>query len=164
MDIGILKRTTFIVPDAEKAATFYSMVFGWTIWYNNVLKADERFPPSGAADKAQVKLVILQAIDPKLGKIGFLEYIDPPFDTGFLSNRDKVRMGEPILVIESQDIHGVFERAKAAGAKIITQPVDWYVPDASGESKIHLRTISMFDPNGIYMEVSDHPSRNEENT
>ena len=26
---GILKRTTFLVPDAEATATFYEKVFGW---------------------------------------------------------------------------------------------------------------------------------------
>ena len=159
MDIGVLKRTTFVVPNATQAAKFYQDVFGWTVWYDNILEADKRFPPSGASDKAKVKLVILQAVDPKLGKIGFLEYIDPPFDIGYLSNRCKIRMGEPILVIESEDIHGVYERAIEAGANVITEPVDWYVPSPNGESKIHLRTVSMFDPFGIYMEVSDHPSR-----
>ncbi|MEN0051261.1 MAG: VOC family protein [Bacteroidota bacterium] len=159
MDIGILKRTTFIVANAEKAAAFYQAVFGWTIWYDNVLKADYRFPPSGAADQSEVRLIILQAKDPKLGKLGLLEYLNPPFDTGHLTERTKVRVGEPILVIESEDIEGVYERAMVNGANVITPPVDWYVPTPDGKSSIHLRTVSLFDPFGIYMEVSDHPSR-----
>ena len=36
----LLKRTTFIVRDAEASATFYQQVFGWTVWYDNVVKAD----------------------------------------------------------------------------------------------------------------------------
>lgn len=161
MDVGIFKRTTFIVADAKKSAEFYKNVFGWSIWYDNILKVDKRFPPSGAPDQAEAHLIILEAQDTKLGKLGLLQYIDQPFDTGHLTNRTKVRMGEPVMVIESKDIKGVYERAKASGANVITAPVDWYVPTADGNSSIHLRTVSMFDPNGIYLEVSDHPGRDD---
>lgn len=157
MNVGILKRTTFIVADAESSARFYQDVFGWTVWYDNIVRADHRFPPSGAADMAEVRLIILEADDPVVGKLGLLQYLDPPFDVGTAKGRTKVRMGEPILVIETSDIHGIHERAVAAGASVVTEPVDWRVPSPDGESTIHLRSISMFDPNGIYMEVSEHP-------
>lgn len=161
VDVGILKRTTFIVKDAVSSAEFYQNVFGWKVWYNNILSCDHRFPPSGAEDQAKVRLIILEAKDSKLGKLGLLEYIDAPFDTGSPTNRTKVRIGEPIMVIDSSDIYGVYERAKTAGANVITEPVDWHVPSPDGASSIHLRTVSLFDPNGIYLEVSDHPSRED---
>ncbi len=157
MATDILKRTTFVVADAEKSASFYADVFGWTVWYNHVLKADRRFPPSGAPGDADVRLIILQANDAKIGKLGLLEYLEPAFDSGTLTNRTKIRSGEPILVIETDDVDGVYRRAQAAGANVVTAPVDWTVPAPDGKSTIHLRTISMFDPNGIYMEVSEHP-------
>jgi len=161
MDTGILKRTTFIVKNAKQSAAFYEAVFGWSIWYDNRLEADHRFPPSGAADKAVVHLIILQAKDPKLGKLGLLQYIDSPFEEETPEVRSRVKMGEPIMVIETKDIEGVHSRAVEAGATIISAPVDWYVPGPSEGSQIHLRTVSFFDPNGIYMEVSDHPSRKD---
>jgi len=159
MDIDILKRTTFIVGDAEQSAAFYQSVFNWSIWYDNELEADYRFPPSGASDQAKVRLIILQAKDPKLGKLGLLEYIDSPFEAAVPELKTKVRLGDPILVIETTDIEGIHERAVSAGATIVSAPVDWHVPGPTAGSKIHLRTVSFFDPNGIYMEVSDHPSR-----
>ena len=154
---NILKRTTFVVADAERSAKFYAEVFGWTVWYDNKLQADARFPPSGAPDNAEVRLIILQAEDPKIGKLGLLEYLVPPFDTDAPENRTKVRFGEPILVIETDDVDGVYQRAQAAGANVITSPVDWTVPAPDGVSSIHLRSVSLYDPNGIYMEVSAHP-------
>ncbi len=157
MTMDILKRTTFVVADAEASAQFYVKVFGWTVWYDNIVKADHRFPPSGAPDKAEVKLVIVQAADPKIGKLGFLEYLDPPFDTGAPKDRTMIRMGEPILVIETEDVDGVYRRATELGANVVTAPVDWEVPSPDGQSVIHLRSVSMFDPNGIYMEISAHP-------
>lgn len=156
-DLSILKRTTFIVADARASAAFYREVFGWSVWYDNIVRADRRFPPSGAPDGAEVRLVILQADDPKIGKLGLLEYLEPPFDTGTLQRRTAVRMGEAILVIETENVDGVYERAKAAGAVVVTEPVDWEVPSPGGDSTIRLRTVSLFDPNGIYMEVSEHP-------
>lgn len=159
MDTGIFKRTTFIVADAEKSAEFYKNVFGWKVWYDNIVKADHRFPPSGAPDMAEVRLIILEAADPKIGKLGLLEYIDAPFDTGVVENRTKVRMGEPVLVIETENADALHDRAVQAGATIVSAPVDWYVPTPDGQGEIHLRSTSFFDPNGIYMEVSAHPGR-----
>jgi len=157
MDMGVLKRTTFIVADAEASAEFYQRVFGWTVWYDNIVRADRRFPPSGAPDNAEVRLIILQANDPTIGKLGLLQYLQPPFDVGILQGRTNVRMGEPILVIEVDDVDAVFERASTTDANVVTPPVDWEVPSPDGNSTIKLRTISLFDPNGIYMEVSAHP-------
>lgn len=156
MSGNILKRTTFVVADARAAAEFYTRVFGWPVWYDNVLAADHRFPPSGAPDKAQVHLVILEPSDPLVGKIGFLEYLDPPFEVDAPAPREKIRFGEPILVVQTEDIEGVHQRALEAGARVVTAPVDWQVPTPDGSGLIHLRTISMFDPSGIYLEISAH--------
>ena len=159
LDIGILKRTTFVVKNAKESAKFYTSVFGWTIWYDNKLMADPRFPPFGNDTESEVHLVILQAKDPKLGKLGLLEFVGTEPDEIDVTKKTRVHIGDPILVIESEDIEGVYSRAIEMGANVITKPVDWYVPGPKPDTKIHLRTVCLFDPNGIYMEVSDHPSR-----
>lgn len=153
MTDDILRRTTFIVPDAAAAADFYTQVFGWKRWYDNELAVDRRFPPA-APDGARAHLIILLVEDPKIGMLGFMQYLEPPFDTAVPTKRTRVRMGEPILVIESQDIDGAYRRALAAGANVVTPPVDWEVPSNDGRGVIRLRTMSLFDPNGIYMEVN----------
>ena len=156
-EVAILKRTTFVLADAEKSAQFFQAVFGWKVWYDNIVKADYRFPPSGAPDAAEVRLIILEALDSKIGKLGLLQYLQPPFDRGILTDRSMIRMGEPILVIETSDVDALHLRAVEAGGQVVTAPVDWTVPTPDGNSQIRLRTISLFDPNGIYMEVSAHP-------
>ena len=153
MNATLLKRTTFLVPDAEKAADFYKTVFGWKVWYDNHVAADYRFPPSGAPDGAKVRLIMLESADPNLGKLGLMSYLEPPFDVGVLQQRTMVRMGEPILVMNTDNIDEVYQRALKAGATIVTTPIDWTVPGHDGNT-VKLRTVSMFDPNGIYMEVS----------
>lgn len=153
MTDAILRRTTFLVPDAEAAANFYVEVFGWTRWYDQTLAVDRRFPPA-APDGARAHLVLIKAQDPRIGMLGLMQYLDPPFDTAVKANRSRVSMGEAILVIEAQDLDGIHERARARGATIITPPVDWEVPTHDGKGVFRLRSLSMFDPNGIYMEVN----------
>lgn len=150
---AILRRTTFLVPDAEAAAKFYVEVFGWTRWYDQELSVDHRFPPA-APDGARARLVLIKAEDPHIGMLGLMQYLDPPFDTAVKTGRTRVSMGEAILVIQATDLDGIHERARARGATIITPPVDWEVPRNDGQGVFKLRTLSLFDPNGIYMEIN----------
>ncbi|MEM7283370.1 MAG: VOC family protein [Pseudomonadota bacterium] len=156
MSQNVLKRTTFLVPDAKQSARFFESVFGWTVWYDNTLAVDERFPPSGAPDQAQAHLVIMDTADNTLGKLGLLQYVDPPFDTGQLLKRTKVRCGESILVVNTPEVDEIYQRALSAGANVITEPVNWTVPAPNGTDTITLRTVSLFTPDGIYMEISSH--------
>lgn len=158
MSDNILKRTTFIVPDAKSSADFFEQVFGWSIWYDNTLAVDERFPPSGAPDQAKAHLVILDTADNTLGKLGLLQYLEAPFDTGQRNNRTKVRSGEPILVVNTPNVDHIHEKALAAGATVVTAPVNWTVPAPNGRDTITLRSVSLFTPDGIYMEISTHVS------
>ncbi len=150
---NLFKRTTFIVPDAEAAAAFYTSVFGWSVYYDNELPVDHRFPPA-APDGAMARLIILDTAGGDLGRFGLLQYLDPPFDTVIETNRSKVRMGEPIMVIDCQDVDRVYQRAESNGANVVSPPTDWEVPSADGKGTIKLRIMSMFDPWGHYMEIA----------
>ncbi|WP_394972716.1 VOC family protein [uncultured Croceitalea sp.] len=150
---SILRRATFVVPDAEVAAQFYIDVFQWKVWYDDIVHCDERFPPSGAPHLAETRVIILESADPALGKLGFIHYTDAPFDTGLVTKRTKIRVGEPLVVINTTDIDDIYNKAIAAGATVVTTPANWTVPGADGK-KIQLRSSSMFDPSGIYLEIS----------
>ncbi len=67
-------------------------------------------------------------------------------------------MGEAILVIQTDDVDGIHERAMSAGATIATPPTDWQVPSHDGTSVIRLRSMAMFDLDGIYSEINQHLS------
>ena len=150
---GILKRTTFVVPDADEAANYCMHVFGWSKWYDNEVAVHQHFPPA-AEHNAKSHLILLQVEDPHIGMLGLLQYLDPPFDKGVKKNRTKVGIGDTLLVVETTDIQGVYQRAKEADANIVAPPTDWEVPGFNGGPPILLTTMSMFDPNGIYMEVN----------
>ncbi len=159
MELSLLKRTTYIVQNAKKSADFFTQVFGWTIWYDNILKADHRFPPVGRSENSKVRLIIMHVKDAKIGRLGLLEYVEPRLDADINREKSYLKVGDPILVIENEEIDELYQRASDAGARIISPPVDWTVPGPNKESSIQLRTLSFFDPNGIYMEISAHPNR-----
>jgi predicted enzyme related to lactoylglutathione lyase len=150
---GILKRTTFLVGNAEESAAFYMNVFGWTKWYDNKVAVHRSFPPA-APHNAPCHLILLKVEDPNIGMLGLMQYLDPPYDMGVKKGRTRVQLGDTLLVIETKDVDGIYARAVKAGATIVAPPTDWEVPSHDGKGAILLRTMSMFDPNGIYMEVN----------
>lgn len=150
---GIIRRTSFVVADAEAIAKFYQHVFGWERFYDNDTPVDARFPPC-APDTALAKLIILKAKDPDIGMVGFMEYLD--FEPELSTDKDKTALGigDPILVIEAADIEAVYERVKSTNARLVTEPIKWTVKDYAGTGLIHLCTFSFFDPIGTYVEVN----------
>ena len=149
----VLLRSTFIVADIESAIKFYSEVFGWKVAYDNVLAVDHRFPPA-APDGAPCRLVIFQIEDPEVGGIGFMQYLEDEIGIGPSKHREKLRQGEAILVIKSKDPDACYERVVTTDAVIVAPPTDWTVPGTAPGQVIKLRTMSLFDPNGIYIEVN----------
>ena len=150
---GILRRTSFVVADAEKIAKFYQHVFGWERFYDNDTPVDARFPPC-APDAALAKLIILKAKDPDIGMLGFMEYLG--FEPEVSTNKDKATLGigDPILVIEAMDIDAVYAKVKKTEARLVSEPIKWTVKDYAGTGLIHLCTFSFFDPIGTYVEVN----------
>ena len=149
----VLLRTTFIVADIEAAVTFYTEVFGWRVIYDTVLNVDARYPPA-APEGARSQLTILQAEDPDIGGIGFMRYLDDPIPEGPSKHRKRLSQGEAILVIRSANPDAIHERIKKTDAVIVSPPCDWKVPGPEPGQVIRLRTMSLFDPNGIYLEVN----------
>jgi catechol 2,3-dioxygenase-like lactoylglutathione lyase family enzyme len=149
----VLLRSTFIVADIESAIRFYRDVFGWRIAYDNVLAVDRRFPPA-APDGAPCRLVIFQGEDPEIGGIGFMQYVEHRIPPGPSKHRKTVGQGEAILVVKSDDPDATYERVKRTDAVIVAPPTDWTVPGPAPGQVIRLRTMSLFDPNGIYIEVN----------
>lgn len=150
---GIIRRTSFVVADAEKIAKFYQHVFGWERFYDNDTPVDARFPPC-APEAALAKLIILKAKDPDIGMLGFMEYLG--FEPEISANKDKTKLGigDPILVIEAADIDAVYAKVQTTDARLVTEPIKWTVKDYAGTGLIHLCTFSFFDPIGTYVEVN----------
>lgn len=148
-----LLRSTFIVGDLEAAIRFYSEVFGWQVAYDNILAVDYRFPPA-APDGAPCRLVIFRGADPEIGGIGFMQYLHHNPPPGPSKHRKTVGQGEAILVVKSDDPDASYEKIRKTDAVVVAPPTDWTVPSPVKGQVIRLRTLSLFDPNGIYIEVN----------
>lgn len=153
MTAALLKRTTFIVRDAEAQADFYQAVFGFTRWYDHELAVDHRYPPTGAPDGARARLIICQAQDADVGMIGFLQFLEAELPQR-AAGGGRLRIGDPVLVLNDADVDAVHQRALAAGATISSPPTVWEVPRRDGPGVTRLKMLCLFDPEGHYCEVS----------
>jgi len=146
-----IKRTTFMVRDAEKAAQWYETVFGMTRWM------DTPFTLSGtqlAAGKAgdKTRLVILKCEHDLIGMIGLLEWLEPKQDAPD-ELPTEIKFGAPIFVVTSEDARGALERARDLGSRIHCEPRDWTVTGADGRKK-DMVGCSFFDLDGYFFEVN----------
>jgi catechol 2,3-dioxygenase-like lactoylglutathione lyase family enzyme len=149
--VDIIKRTTLIVRDVERAADWYQSVFGMTRWL------DTPFTLSGiglaAGNKGdQTHLVIMKCVDPTIGMIGLLQWVEPKLDVPEEIPK-KVGFGSPIFVVASDDATGAWERAKAQGSHIHSDPRKWSFTDPTGKTKAMIGT-SFFDLDGYFFEVN----------
>jgi catechol 2,3-dioxygenase-like lactoylglutathione lyase family enzyme len=148
---NILKRTTLLVRDAEKAAAWYSEVFGMKRWL------DTPFTLSGVGlaigEKGdQTHLIIMQCDDPIIGMIGLLQWVEPAMEAPPIPT--KVSFGMPIFVVSSDDVKGVCERAKDSGVNIFAEPYDWSFTAPNGSIK-EMIGCSFFDLDGYFFEVNE---------
>ena len=150
---NIIRRVSFMVADVEATAGFYQQVFGWTRFYDAETPVDRHFPPC-APDQTPAHIIILQADDPNIGMVGFMEYVGVKPETRVDKDRDSLGLGDSILIIEARDIQATYEKARSAGARLVCEPREWTVTAGSGDGLIHISTFSFFDPNGLYVEVN----------
>jgi catechol 2,3-dioxygenase-like lactoylglutathione lyase family enzyme len=148
---NILKRTTLLVRDAEKAATWYETVFGMKRWL------DTPFTLSGVGlavgEKGdRTRLIIMQCDDPIIGMIGLLQWVEPTLDAPSVPT--KVSFGMPIFVIASDDVRGVCERAKLSGVNVYAEPYEWNFVAPDGLTK-NMIGCSLFDLDGYFFEVNE---------
>ncbi len=147
----VIKRTTLMVRDAERAAQWYETVFGMTRWM------DTPFTLSGtqlAAGKLgdQTRLVILKCEDDLIGMIGLLEWLDPKQDAP-ANLPTEITFGAPVFVVATDDARGAVERARALGSRIHCEPRDWQVTGADNKLKDMLG-CSFWDLDGYFFEVN----------
>ena len=147
----ILKRTTLMVRDGDRAAHWYETVFGMRKWM------DTPFTLSGtqlAAGKKgdQTRLIILKCENDQIGMIGLLEWLEPKREAP-KNLPSEIAFGAPIFVIASQDAKGALERARTLGSRIHSEARDWHVTGADGKQK-DMIGCSFWDFDGYFFEVN----------
>jgi catechol 2,3-dioxygenase-like lactoylglutathione lyase family enzyme len=147
----IIKRTTFFVRDAERAARWYEAVFGMTRWMDTPFSLSGRQMAAGKKGD-QTRLIILKCRDDSIGMLGLLEFVDPR-TTAPTVLPTRVEFGTPIFVVASDDVQGATDRARALGSHIHCEPYLWTVIGADGRKKDMLG-CSFFDLDGYFFEAN----------
>ena len=147
---NIIKRTTLIVRDMQATRRWYEEVLGMTVWM------DTEFVLSGdgiAIGKPgdRTLLVIMRAEDPRIGMIGFIEWLEPKMEMPPVPTT--TQPGMPIFVVETEDAVEIAKRAKALGTRVFAEPHEWSTRGARGEMKYFIGT-SLFDPDGHIFECN----------
>jgi len=147
---NIIKRTTLIVRDMQATRRWYEEVLGMSVWM------DTEFTLSGDGIAIgnpgdRTHLMIMQAEDPKIGMIGFIEWLEPKMDMPPVPT--VTLPGMPIFVVETDDATEIANRAKALGTKVFAEPHEWSTRGARGEMKYFIGT-SLFDPDGYIFECN----------
>ena len=147
----LIKRTTLMVRDAERAAQWYEAVFGMTRWMDTPFTLEGTQLAAGKKGD-QTRLIIMKAEDDVIGMIGLLQWVDPVIDAPTELPR-RITFGAPIFVVATQDAAGAVAQARALGSHIYCEPRDWQVKGADGVMK-QMIGCSFFDLDGYFFEVN----------
>ncbi len=148
---AIMRRTTLIVADIARARRLYQDILGMTVfWEDDFTLSGQGLP--AAEPHAKTHLVILKCQDPSIGMIGLLEFIDPPLPVP-AQQRETLSIGDIVLLMDVDDVDGIYRRVPNEGLRIVAAPHDWEVKGADGRIK-KLRTLCLFDADGYFIELN----------
>ena len=129
-------------------------------WYEQVLGLrawmDTEFVLSGEGLAAGAKgdrthLVIMRGDHDRIGMIGLLQWLDPPWPAPTVPT--EVAYGAPVFVVECDDAEAVAAKAAALGTRVHCPPRAWSTRGARGELR-HFIGTSVFDPDGHFYECN----------
>ena len=148
----VIKRTTLIVRDAERAAQWYEQVFGMTRWMDTPFTlSGEQLATGEKGD--ETRLVIMKAEHDTIGMIGLLEWLKPRRTDAPDELPTSVGFGAPIFVVAAEDVRRTLDAARALGSRIHCEPREWSVTGADGKVKDMLGA-SLFDLDGYFYEMN----------
>ena len=145
---GPVKRTTLVVADIERSLAFYHDLLGMDVFY------DGRIGNPGASDVTatpceSLRMVVLQAQGMDVGMIGLMEIHGPREPLAPTQWDRRLKTGEAILVIPTEEMRALHERMLATGVCVVTPPVRVVVPD---RPEIHEMMVR--DPDGVVVNLT----------
>ena len=143
-----VRRTTFIVNDAEKSLALYRDALGLTVMYDQMINS-----PMDNGETRQRRLVLLRANDDFIGAIGILQYIHPKKPQR-QEKFDEPVPGDPIMVINAKDLDTRWAAvASSPGVTVISEPELVVYPRSNGGT-ISVKQTMIRDPDGYWLEVN----------
>ncbi len=147
----VLRRTTLMVRDAERAARWYETVFGMTRWMDTPFTLSGRQLAAGKAGDT-TRLIIMKCEHDFIGMLGLLQWVDPPVEAP-AELPTRIAFGAPIFVVHAADCPATIERARTSGSRIHAEPESWTVTGADGRL-VDMVGASLWDLDGYFFEVN----------
>lgn len=142
-----------LINEIDLPLSIYKDILGMTVYYDKELIVSGKGLPTGIHN-AQTRLVILQCNHPYIGMLGLLQYIDPPLPAPPRPKPNRVRIGETVFVINTEDVQKVYEKLLAIPqVEIVSQPHLQEYPKPEG-GLFRILGMSFFDPNGYFVELN----------
>ena len=147
---NVIKRTTLMVRDMDRALEFYRDVLGANIWFDRPFTLDGDGLPIGKKGD-ELRLCIVKFDHDDIGMIGLMEFNEPPvevppvtYDLGY---------GRPVFVVVPEDVQAIYDRATERDFKTRGKSKTWSTTGAQGETKHFLSTF-LWDADGHFFECN----------
>lgn len=147
---NVVKRTTLVVRDIQESVVFYRDILGMTVWYDDEVVLSG-VGLAGGKKGDRTRLIIMQCEDPVVGMIGLLQFTDPPLEAPPVPT--SVGIGSIVFVMQSDDVHSVYRKLKAADAHVHAEPHSFEITGHDGQH-LKMTSISFFDPDGYFIELN----------
>ena len=147
----ILRRTTLMVRDAQRAAAWYETVFRMTRWMDTPFTLSGRQLAAGCAGD-KTRLILMKCEHDFIGMLGLLQWVDPAMEAPE-ELPTRIAFGAPIFVVNAVDCHGTVERARGLGSRVHAEPEAWTVTGADG-TLMDMIGASLWDLDGYFFEVN----------
>ncbi|MCU0761072.1 MAG: alpha/beta fold hydrolase [Steroidobacteraceae bacterium] len=148
---GLVRRTTLVVHDLEASVRFYRDVLGFELWLENRGQVGPSSLPTAAPPGSPSRFAIMKGRHPWVGMVGLLQYGEPrplPRPPAAL------RPGDAVLMLETTDLEGAWQRMQRAGTPILRPPASSEVTGAGG-ARWTARFLFAFDPDGHVLEINE---------
>jgi pimeloyl-ACP methyl ester carboxylesterase/catechol 2,3-dioxygenase-like lactoylglutathione lyase family enzyme len=147
---SLVRRTTLIVHDVDASIRFYRDVLGFELWLDNRGKVSASSLPSRARVGEPSRFVIMKGRHPWVGMVGLLQY-------GAAQQTPKpprrLVPGDAVLMLETQDLAGIWARMQRAGTPIHKPPQTSEVEGAGG-ARWRATFLFAWDPDGHMLEIN----------
>jgi catechol 2,3-dioxygenase-like lactoylglutathione lyase family enzyme len=148
-----VRRVTLVVRDIDRSLPLYRDALGLTVVYDQLIGGGR--DADGRTTPPTIRLVLLRANDDFVGLVGLMQRLNesaPPAPAR--SPADKAHAGQPILVINAQDLESRYARIAAVpGVTVATAPTPVEYPSPTGGT-IPVLFSAIWDPDGFFVEIN----------
>jgi catechol 2,3-dioxygenase-like lactoylglutathione lyase family enzyme len=148
---GLVRRTTLIVHDIDASIRFYRDVLGFEVWLENRGSVGASSLPTDAPPGSPSRFAIMKGRHPWVGMVGLLQYGEPRPLPGRPAT---LRPGDTVLMLETSDLQGAWQRMQRAGTPILKPPQSSEVQGAGG-ARWRATFLFAFDPDGHVLEINE---------